>query len=130
MGGEAAMGGAAGSPEDAGPDDAEPDVVQESGADAIPDGPSCCPTDFSFSYAGASTVELRGQPDPMSWSVGIPMTQQGSVWVAEVCLDVTREYRYKFVVNGTDWMHDGTKPTVDDGQGGFNNVIGPLLVCE
>lgn len=129
MGGEGAVGGAAGAPEDAG-SDAEPDVVQESGTDAIPDGPSCCPTSFSFSYAGASKVELRGQPDPMSWTVGIPMTEQGGAWVAEVCLDVTREYRYKYVVNDADWMHDDTQPTVDDGQGGFNNVIGPLLVCE
>ncbi len=130
MGGEGATGGSAGAPEDAGPDAAD-DVVQETGPDVAPDGPSCCPTDFVFTPSGAaSSVEMRGAPDPLSWAVGTPMALQAGTWVAEVCLDVTREYRYKFVIDGTTWVHDETKPTVDDGQGGFNNVIGPLLVCE
>lgn len=129
-GGEGATGGSAGAPEDAGSDVGE-DAVQETGPDVAPDGPSCCPTEFAFTPAvAASSVEMRGTPDPLSWSVGTPMTLQGGTWIAEVCLDVTREYRYKFVIDGTTWVHDDTKPKVDDGQGGFNNVIGPLLVCE
>lgn len=89
--------------------------------------------DFKFVYEdhGETSVEVRGDFAADGWTVGRPMTKQGSVWSTTIQdLPWGSSIQYKFVLNGTTWITDpGNINQVDDGYGGKNSVI-QSLSCD
>ncbi|MBN1825105.1 MAG: hypothetical protein JW958_02485 [Candidatus Eisenbacteria bacterium] len=78
---------------------------------------------FTFRSPGAARVNLAGEFN--GWSAdAMPMQRgDGGAWNLVVPL-APGTYRYKFVVNGTDWKEDPDNPTkVDDNYGGFNSLL-------
>jgi glycosidase len=114
----------AGGDADAGPGEA--DAAPQ--PDAAP--PAQCERTFTLpGYDTAATVWLSG--DWLGWpgdpSAGaIELARAGGGWSVDLVLDPGR-YVYKFVVDGTTWVHDAQNPlTEDDGFGGVNSVF----LCE
>jgi 1,4-alpha-glucan branching enzyme len=65
---------------------------------------------FRVQAAGATTVALVG--DFNGWSpTATIMQRDGDEFTAVVPLATDRAYRYKFLVDGTDWQND---PAADD----------------
>jgi len=114
--GDGGNGGDAGVPADAGPR-----------PDASP--PASCQKTFRLDgYAGASQVLLTGDfTSPTPWAGdpsggAVVMERQINSWVTTLDLDAG-QYRYKFVIDGTTWVHDTSNPwTEDDGFGDVNSV--------
>ncbi|HTM23236.1 MAG TPA: alpha-amylase family glycosyl hydrolase [Kofleriaceae bacterium] len=112
------------------------------GDDAGPQPDAATPTDCSKTfrldgYADATTVLLTGSfttPNPWAPSAGegaVPMAKQVNSWVVTVDLPPGL-HSYKFIVDGTDWVHDSSNPwTEDDGFGGINSVYqcGAVELC-
>ena len=97
----------------------------------LDDGGACLPCNmlrFTFEYAGAASVWLTG--DFTGWAAtpmdgAIEMTNSGGdAWTVDTQIETGGRHLYKFVVDGTTWLHDPNNPdTEDDGYGGFNSVI-------
>ncbi len=111
---------------DGGPDG--PDAGDVVRPDAAP--PVECEQSFALQgYESAGSVVLTG--DWLGWAAdasggAIEMTNNGGGWSVVLTLDPGR-YAYKFVVDGTEWIHDTSNPlTEDDTFGGFNSVF----ICE
>ncbi len=104
--------------------------------DAAP--PSSCEKTFRLDgYADATQVLLTGSfTTPTPWAGdtaggAIAMERQVSSWVTTIELDPGL-HRYKFIVDGTTWVHDSSNPwTEDDGFGGVNSVYqcGAVEAC-
>ncbi|PKN50001.1 MAG: hypothetical protein CVU63_00525 [Deltaproteobacteria bacterium HGW-Deltaproteobacteria-20] len=94
-----------------------------------PESTRACDFKFVYPYGGESSVTLKGSFD--SWGVGVPMTQDGTVWSAVVDdLGWGTSVQYKFVINGTEWVKDPNNPAeISDGFGGFNSLISSVT-CE
>jgi len=77
---------------------------------------------FTFRAPGASRVNLAGEMN--AWSTtATPMQREGDVWSVVVPLS-PGVYRYKFVIDGSNWKEDPENPTkVDDNFGGFNSLL-------
>jgi 1,4-alpha-glucan branching enzyme len=82
----------------------------------------------------ARTVQLAGDWPGNNWAEGdaeagevlvglMTKSPQGGVWEAIVYLKPGR-YRYRFLINETQWMLDPQNPRiVDDGRGGKANLL-------
>jgi len=88
--------------------------------------PSGCDVSFRLGgNQGALTVWLTGSFT--AWAAtpadgAIEMSKDGEGWTVDHHLDGGR-HTYKFIVDGTTWVHDAANPlTEDDGFGGFNSV--------
>jgi len=92
--------------------------------------PSCvpagttCPVTFRYPLGnGVSSVELRGDFAPDGWEKGVPMQIEGTHFQGEVAALDGAKIRYKFVLNGKDWVNDpGNAAKESDGLGGENSV--------
>ncbi|MCC6524759.1 MAG: hypothetical protein IT373_19030 [Polyangiaceae bacterium] len=91
--------------------------------------PACTPAGtpcalvFSYPLTGAHTVELRGDFAANGWQTGVPMQVDGGRWRVELQLPDGQAVRYKFLVDGTQWVNDPANPeTEPDGVGGVNSV--------
>lgn len=86
-----------------------------------------------FTYTGDGTetsVEVRGDFNTQGWTVGAPMTKQGSVWSANVEIPYNQQVQYKLVINGSTWITDPENPNeIDDGFGGKNSLLTPIA-CD
>lgn len=82
---------------------------------------------FEFSSPGSTTVWLTG--DWTSWADSvaggaIEMTDDGSGnWSVVTEIETGGVHQYKYILDGTEWVHDPTAPTVDDTYGGYNNTV-------
>jgi len=83
-----------------------------------------CPVVFRYPIGnGVTSVELRGDFKPDGWTSGVPMLIEGTFFRAEVPALDGATLRYKFVLNGKDWVTDPSNPNREpDGVGGENSV--------
>jgi len=89
-----------------------------------------CAHDFKLPYTNETSVEIRGDFGGNStWSSGVPMTRQGSSWVATVDVPYNKPVQYKYFVNGTTWTIDASAPTTTDGNNNTNNLFAPIT-CD
>ncbi len=89
---------------------------------------NCTETFVLEGYTDASEVLLTGSfTTPTAWAAttaegAIPMTLGSTSWSVELELE-PGVYQYKFIVDGTTWVHDENNPnTADDGYNGVNSV--------
>jgi glycosidase len=83
-----------------------------------------CAHDFQLAYSNESSVEVRGDfGGAATWSSGVPMTRQGSFWVATVDVPYNKAVQYKYFVNGSTWTIDASAPTTTDGTNNTNNLL-------
>ncbi len=92
-------------------------------------GTSCedlaaCEVTFSYPVTdGIGSVELRGDFAADGWESGVALSVLGDLWQTSIEIDDGRTIRYKFVLNGTDWVPDPANPrTGDDGFDGVNSL--------
>jgi glycosidase len=80
-----------------------------------------------------TSMQLMGDFAADGWTVGAPMQLEGVRWRTELSLPDGTVVRYKFLVNGTDWLTDPNNPNTEpDGVGGVNSVLTvqcPFAVC-
>ena len=103
--------------------DSVDDPNTEPPAMCVPAGTSC-PVVFRYPIGnGVSSVELRGDFAAGAWAKGVPMQIEGTFFRAEVPAQDGATIRYKFVLNGQDWVLDPSNPNkAADGAGGENSV--------
>jgi len=89
----------------------------------------CAKTFTLGGNSSATTVLLTGSfTTPTAWAAtvgegAIAMTLGGADWTVQHTLAPGR-HLYKFIVDGTTWIHDAANPdSEDDGFGGFNSVF-------
>ena len=76
--------------------------------------------DFKCDYANRVDLALSSR----GWKPDINLKKVGNdYFCTEISLKNNQKILYKFVINGTDWVCDNTKPKEDDGKGNINNVI-------
>jgi len=79
---------------------------------------------FSFHHDTAETVSLAG--DWNAWNAESDRLKKSDsgIWQIAVPLPAAGRYRYKFVVNGEQWMDDPSNGMKEpDGYGGFNSIL-------
>ncbi len=107
----------------------EPNGPSQADAPCVAKGTPC---QAVFRYpvgGGASSVELRGDFKTGGWESGAPMQIEGTRWRVEVPAPDGTTIRYKFLVNGNDWLTDPFNPNSEgDGTGGENSVV--TVSCE
>ncbi|MSP26408.1 MAG: hypothetical protein EXR75_14900 [Myxococcales bacterium] len=83
-----------------------------------------CPLVFVYPLAGGvESVELRGDFAPGAWEAGVSLQIDGTEWRAELAAPTGKVIRYKFLLNGKDWVTDPKNPHKEsDGLGGENSV--------
>lgn len=82
-----------------------------------------CNVLFRYPLSNAQSVELRGDFAADGWEVGIPLEIDAGEWRVTVAAPNGSAIRYKYLVNGTDWVTDPTNPDQeDDGFGAKNSV--------
>ncbi len=103
------------------------------GIDAGPPVPVCpddykgCTQTITYPYGGETSVEVRGSfGGDSTWQQGVAMQRNGSQWEATIIVPYDRPALMKFVVNGTEWRVDSTKPTQTDASGNVNNLLAPV----
>ena len=103
------------------------------GIDAGPPVPVCpddykgCTQTVTYPYGGETSVEVRGSfGGDSTWQQGVAMQRNGSQWEATIIVPYDRPALMKFVVNGTEWRVDSTKPTQTDASGNVNNLLAPV----
>jgi 1,4-alpha-glucan branching enzyme len=89
---------------------------------------------FRFKSPAARTVQLAGDWPGNNWAEGdaeagevlvglMTKSAEGTFWEATVYLKPGR-YRYRFLINETQWALDPLNPrVVDDGRGGKANLL-------
>lgn len=78
---------------------------------------------FRYPLSNAQTVELRGDFAADGWEVGIPLEIDAGEWRVTLARPNGSTLRYKYLINGTDWVTDPTNPDQeDDGLGSKNSV--------
>jgi 1,4-alpha-glucan branching enzyme len=89
---------------------------------------------FRVKAPSARTVQLAGDWSRNNWARGdaeggeilvglMARAEGGDIWELAVHLDPGR-YRYRFLVNETEWLLDPENPRiVDDGKGGKANLL-------
>lgn len=106
------------------------DVPLDSAQPAPEPEPTCvapettCAVTFRYPLGnGVTSVELRGDFAPDGWTNGVPMQIEGTHFQAELQALDGAVIRYKFLVNGQDWVTDPSNPSKEsDGLGGENSV--------
>ncbi|NUP04663.1 MAG: hypothetical protein HOW73_01225 [Polyangiaceae bacterium] len=99
------------------------------GSGASGEGGACvdagapCNVLFRYPLSNAQSVELRGDFAADGWDVGVPLEIDAGEWRLTMSLPNGGTVRYKYLVNGTDWVTDPTNPDQeDDGLGAKNSV--------
>lgn len=112
------------------------DLAQSTGPDQKADcaeSERTCPRSFSYPDDGSiAGGEVRGDFCAGCWAAGTPLTLSGGSWVGEVKLPWSKRVAYKLYfklkAGGESWRIDPSNPNqIDDGFGGKNSVIEPLL---
>lgn len=79
---------------------------------------------FSFHHDQAETVALAGDFNGWSTTQCFFVQHNNGLWRAETKLPVPGIYRYKFVINQTQWLDDPSNGLKDlDEYGGFNSLL-------
>jgi glycosidase len=100
----------------------DPNAAPQSDEACVPEGTPCY-VELVYPLWGANKVELRGDFAPDGWDVGVPMQIDGARWRAKVAVPDGTRFRYKFLLDGTDWVVDPFNPEKEpDGVGGENSV--------
>jgi glycosidase len=83
-----------------------------------------CAVEFLYPIGGVDSVELRGDFKADGWEVGVPMQIDGASFRTEVAAAQGTTIRYKFVLNGSEWVTDPDNPLREpDGIGGENSLV-------
>ena len=111
----------------------DPALDAGTGGAAPPDclpAETTCPIVFEYPLGGGVTsVELRGDFAPGAWEKGVAMQIDGTRWRAELAARDGKVIRYKFFLNGKDWVVDPNNPHQEsDGLGAENSV--KVADCE
>ena len=86
------------------------------------DEPKEVSTKFEFRCDNANRVDLA--LSSRGWKPDINLRKEGgNLFSTTIDLKNNQKIYYKFVINGTNWVCDDTKPKEDDGKGNVNNVI-------
>lgn len=90
-----------------------------------------CEHEFTYPDSGETSVEVMGSFAPDGWTKGAAMTSDGTTWRATVAVPWDTQVQYKLRIDGSmTWIPDPNNPEqVDDGFGGFNSALAPLM-CE
>jgi hypothetical protein len=97
--------------------------------------PSCtddlkrCAEDFSYPFAGETSVELRGDYRDGAWVTGDPMLHTGSAWKVTVPVPYNKPVQYKFFVNGSTWVVDPNNPNKYTDPQGNTNSVATAITC-
>ena len=106
----------------------KPELVIHSPVPAVQDDSASFQVhEFIWKYGAKDSVRLAGSFT--NWQASIPMVpidHGREYWRALVQLDPTREWQFKFVVDGV-WRCGLDLPTVSDPQGNTNNIIRPEM---
>ena len=94
-------------------------------------GETCVPADtpcaVTFRYPlghGVNSVELRGDFAADGWTSGVPLLLDGTEYRTEINAPNATTIRYKFVLNGVEWVIDPNNPNTEaDGVGGENSLL-------
>ena len=112
---------------DAGVDAGQPDAG---------DPPNCqgpyrrCQAEFRFRALDEQSVQLRGDFAADGWSIGVPMHQDGTDWVATVAVGAGSDVQYKFLINNSIWVTDPANPKVSAGGNSLReNVTCTSFTC-
>jgi glycosidase len=82
-----------------------------------------CATLFHYPLGSEVSVELRGDFAPDGWDVGLPLQIDAGEWRVSLQAPNGGTIRYKYLVDGSEWVTDPTNPEQeDDGQGAKNSV--------
>ena len=122
-------GGSYGSGSTSGPDRI-PAVDAGSPVPVCPDDYKGCAADVTYAYSGETSVEVRGDfGGEATWQQGVAMRRSTGAasgeWAATITVPYGRPSLMKFVINGTEWRVDASKPTQTDASGNVNNVLAP-----
>ena len=83
-----------------------------------------CAIEFLYPLGGVDSVELRGDFREGAWDVGVPMQVDGAAFRTELAVPQGTVVRYKFFINGSEWVVDPLNPAREpDGGGGENSVV-------
>jgi hypothetical protein len=61
-----------------------------------------------------------------SWKPDIFLNKDGKIWSKTYNLPLNsgkREFQYKFVLDGNNWIVNNSQPTAKDASGNVNNVL-------
>ncbi len=82
-----------------------------------------CPIVFSYPLGNESSVVLRGDFAEDGWTVGVPLEIDAGEWRVTIAAPNAATIRYKFFVDGVNWVNDPRNPEQeDDGLGSKNSV--------
>jgi hypothetical protein len=82
-----------------------------------------CQVTFHYPLGSEQSVELRGDFAPDGWDNGIPLEIDAGEWRITLSLPNDSVVRYKYLVDGSEWVTDPTNPVQeDDGLGGLQSV--------
>ncbi|MBK8936405.1 MAG: hypothetical protein IPM79_01805 [Polyangiaceae bacterium] len=82
-----------------------------------------CQITFHYPLGSEQSVELRGDFAPDGWDNGIPLEIDAGEWRITLSLPNDSVVRYKYLVDGSEWVTDPTNPVQeDDGLGGLQSV--------
>ncbi len=85
-----------------------------------------CDAEFRFRALDESSVQLRGDFAADGWTVGVPMTRQGSDWVAHASVGFGSSVEYKFLINNSLWVTDPANLKLSAG----GNSVRESVRCE
>lgn len=78
---------------------------------------------FQYPLGNETSVELRGDFAEDGWEKGIPLAIDAGQWRVQLNAPNGSTIRYKYLINGTDWVTDPTNPELeDDGLGAQSSV--------
>ncbi len=114
----------------------ETDTATTGGTTGEPMPPMCddafkrCDGEFTYPDNGEASVDVMGDFAANGWTVGAPMTSDGTNWTVTIPLPWNKPVQYKLRINGDTWIPDPNNPNqVDDGFGGKNSVR-EGMTCE
>ncbi len=90
---------------------------------ACVDAGAPCNVLFSYPLGNHQSVELRGDFAPDGWEVGVPLEVDAGEWRVTIAAPNGESIRYKFLLNGSEWVTDPNNPVLeDDGLGAQQSV--------
>ncbi|MFZ5442059.1 MAG: alpha-amylase family glycosyl hydrolase [Myxococcota bacterium] len=99
-----------------GPTMSPPDAGSDAGVTPDAGSTNCqepyrrCQAEFRFRALDEVSVQLRGDFAADGWTVGLPMTRQGSEWVVRAPVSFGSDVQYKFLINNSVWVTDPANP--------------------
>ena len=77
---------------------------------------------FEFKTQNANSVSLA--IDSHGWKPDVALSKKGNdTYQVEITLENNKRYYYKYVINGSNWVYDPSKPNTRDNNGNINNYI-------